>query len=352
MKTIALILVAWLAVASASDVLTLTPENFDEHVGGDQPILVEFYAPWCGHCKNLAPEWEIAATAFKSHPVKIAAVDADKFRELGGRHEVKGFPTIKYFPAGDKTGESYQQGRTAADIVDFMNLKAGTHAKIKSAPTAVVVLDPSNFDKIVKDTDKDVLVEFYAPWCGHCKSLTPTYEKVAQSLEGDNGVVIAKVDADAHKELGSQYGVTGFPTIKFFPKNNKDGEDYNEGRSAEDFIRFINNKSGTQRVVGGGYTAEAGRIDTLDELVNRFKSEDKASVLKEIEAALASDAVVNHANKEFAKFYALAAKKIAEGKADYASIEAKRLQRLLDGSNLNAKNRAQFAKRLNIAKLF
>ena len=80
------------------------------------------------------------------------------------------------------------------------------------------VLDPSNFEAIALDETKDVLVEFYAPWCGHCKTLTPKYEKVAETFAAEGNVVVAKVDADAHRDLGSKYDVSGFPTIKFFPK--------------------------------------------------------------------------------------------------------------------------------------
>lgn len=60
--------------------------------------------------------------------------------------------------------------------------------QIKEAPTAVTVLTPDNFDKIVMDPTKDVLVEFYAPWCGHCKSLAPIYEKVAATYAGEPNV--------------------------------------------------------------------------------------------------------------------------------------------------------------------
>ena len=49
------------------------------------------------------------------------------------------------------------------------------------------------------------IVEFFAPWCGHCKALAPEYEKAAKALEGI--VNIAAVDADAHKDLGGQYGI-------------------------------------------------------------------------------------------------------------------------------------------------
>ncbi len=102
----------------------------------------------------------------------IASVDADAHRELGGRFSVQGFPTLKYFAkGGDATKPAdYNGGRTAADIVDFVSREAGVKGAIKKAASSVVVLTSTNFDKIV-DGSKNVLVEFYAPWCGHCKTV-------------------------------------------------------------------------------------------------------------------------------------------------------------------------------------
>lgn len=54
----------------------------------------------------------------------------------------------------------------------------------------------------------------------------------------------------------SRYGVSGFPTLKFFPKNNKAGEDYEGGRDVDDFVSFINEKSGTSRDAKGQYTSK------------------------------------------------------------------------------------------------
>jgi protein disulfide-isomerase A6 len=337
------------ASEGSSDVLILTPENFDEHVGGEKAALVEFFAPWCGHCKALAPEYEVLATTFAKQPVKIASVDADKHRELGSRFGVSGFPTIKFFPAGSKEGEDYSGGRTAADMTDYINRKAGTSVRVKSAPSAVVVLTPSNFDSIVKDPKKDVLVEFYAPWCGHCKKLTPDYEKAAASFDGEDSVVIAKVDCDEHKDLASKYGVSGYPTIKFFPKDNKEGEAYNGGRSPKDFVEFLNQRAGAERTVGGGFSAEAGRIAELDDVASRFKSNpsDRASLLKEAEKVDTK----GHKNAEFAKFYTLAMKRIIEKGDSYATEEVSRLQRMLTGT-IAPKNAAQFHKRINILKQF
>jgi len=342
-----------LAVALASDVLILDPTNFDSEVGGDRPALVEFFAPWCGHCKSLAPEYETLAGSWKSQAVKIASVDADKHRDLGSRFGVSGFPTIKYFPAGSKDPETYSGGRTAADLTDFLNRKSGANVKIKTAPTAVTVLDSSNFDTIVNDPEKDVLVEFYAPWCGHCKSLAPKWEKLAQAFDGEEGVVVGKVDADAHKDLGQRFGVKGFPTIKFFPKNNKAGEDYTGGREGEDLVKFLNEKAGTQRVLGGGLTEKAGRVDALDSLARTFNDATdntaRASVLTHTIAAVAA---LPKKDQEVAKTYEITMKRIIEQGVGYAAKEATRLKRLVDGGSITAKKKSDFAKKANIVKLF
>ena len=80
-------------------------------LASDEVWLVEFFAPWCGHCKNLAPEWEKAATALRG-VVKVGAVDADAHSALGGKYGVRGFPTIKIFGAEKSKPSDYQGQRT------------------------------------------------------------------------------------------------------------------------------------------------------------------------------------------------------------------------------------------------
>lgn len=113
------------------------------------------------------------------------------------------------------------------------------------ASSAVLDLLPSNFDKIVLQSGKPALVEFFAPWCGHCKNLAPVYEELAQSLSSvADKISIAKVDADDHKSLSKRFGVQGFPTIKFFDGKSDKPEDYNGGRDLESLQKFIKDKTG------------------------------------------------------------------------------------------------------------
>jgi len=284
--------VAFLAllVCGEGNVVDLTPENFDDIVDGSKAVFVEFFAPWCGHCKSLAPAYEQVGDTFaKNKNVVVAKVDADKYRDLGARFGVSGFPTLKWFPAGSKTPEDYEGGRDAQDIIEFINRRAGTTGRIAKPASDIVILDSTNFDSIVLDSKKHVLVEFYAPWCGHCKKLAPTWEKLANVFKNDENVVIANIDADKHGDVGGKYGVSGFPTIKFFPKDNKAGVAYEGARELSDFVKFINEKAGTRRTDSGKLDDAAGRVSQLDEIVSKFLSNtNKAEQIKKAEGIVKS----------------------------------------------------------------
>lgn len=114
-----------------------------------------------------------------------------------------------------------------------------------NAASAVIDLLPSNFDDIVLKSGKPALVEFFAPWCGHCKNLAPVYDELAGTYESaKDKLVIAKVDADEHKELGRRFGVQGFPTLKWFDGKSAEPVDYNSGRDLESLQAFISDKTG------------------------------------------------------------------------------------------------------------
>jgi len=284
--------------------------------------------------------------------VALAKVDADKHKDLGGRFGVTGFPTLKFFARGWQAGSeiAYDGARTADAIVEWVQEHAGIKGKKKSTQTAVVVLTPETFDSVVLDSTKDVLVEFYAPWCGHCKKLAPDYEKVAAAFKNEQNVVVANVDADKYKELGSRFGVSGFPTIKFFPKDKKEGEAYSQGRDIPSFIKFLNERAGTHRTATGDLTPEAGRIEELDEIVAKLKDGNGDAVVKEAQAYVDKLSKTD-ADYDEAQFYLKAINKQLNDK-EFAHKESERLQRLIDNPSTSSHKVDEFTVRKNILSAF
>ncbi|XP_019158660.1 PREDICTED: probable protein disulfide-isomerase A6 [Ipomoea nil] len=346
------IVALFFSAAFADDVVVLTEENFEKEVGQDRAALVEFYAPWCGHCKKLAPEYEQLGASFKkAKSVLIGKVDCDEHKSVCSKYGVSGYPTIQWFPKGSLEPKKYEGARTAEALTEFVNTEAGTNVKVAAIPSNVVVLTSENFEEIVLNEKKDVLVEFYAPWCGHCKHLAPTYEKVATAFKLDEDVVIANLDADKYKDLGEKYGVSGFPTLKFFPKGNKDGEDYEGGRDLDDFVNFINEKSGTKRDAKGQLTSKAGLVEHLDQLVKEFLSvsdAEKKAVLGKLEEEVEK---LSGSSARHGKIYVKVAKSCMNKGADYAKNEIQRLERMLAKSISPAKA-DEFTLKKNILSTF
>jgi len=117
-------------------------------------------------------------------------------------------------------------------------------AYIKSEPipekgdAALITAVAKNFDEVVTNSGRDTLVEFYAPWCGHCKKLMPVLEDLAQTLK-DEDVDIVKLDATAN-DVPSNFEVRGFPTLYWLPRDSKASPvRYEGGRDKSDFINYI-----------------------------------------------------------------------------------------------------------------
>lgn len=92
------------------DVVALTDRNFDDFVEDNKYVMVEFYTPWNGHCKALAPEYADAATELKAENVALAKINAAKEVEVADNYDVRSFPTIFFFVHGDP--EPYHGRRT------------------------------------------------------------------------------------------------------------------------------------------------------------------------------------------------------------------------------------------------
>jgi len=154
---LALTIFASAEVQEDEGVLVLTEANFDSVIAQHEFILVEFYAPWCGHCKKLKPEYERAAATLKGleKPVPLAKVDVTENAELGTRFGIQGYPTIKFFTNGSPI--DFTGGRTDKEIVAWIQKRVGhisTELKDQAAldsfksanPVAVVFFGKSESD--------------------------------------------------------------------------------------------------------------------------------------------------------------------------------------------------------------
>lgn len=111
-------------------------------------------------------------------------------------------------------------------------------------------LNPETFKEAIQS--KNTFVKFYAPWCGHCKSLAPDWDTLADTYAGSSSVLIGSVDCttDENSDLCQKYGVNGYPTLKYFKDGSDEPEDYQGGRSLDVLSTFASEELNKKCMVG------------------------------------------------------------------------------------------------------
>uniref|UniRef100_A0A2P2L937 Protein disulfide-isomerase n=1 Tax=Rhizophora mucronata TaxID=61149 RepID=A0A2P2L937_RHIMU len=181
--------------------------------------------------EKVFPIFQEAAKLFKGKLifVYVEMDNEDVGRPVSDYFGISGTaPKVLAYTGNDDARKFVLDGEATLEKIkvfgeDFLEDKLKPFFKSDPVPETndgdVKIVVGNNFDEIVLDESKDVLLEIYAPWCGHCQALEPTYNKLAKHLRGIESLVIAKIDGTTNEHPRAKSD--GFPTILFFPAGNK-----------------------------------------------------------------------------------------------------------------------------------
>ncbi|CAL8092414.1 unnamed protein product [Orchesella dallaii] len=205
-------------------VLVLTKGNYESAIKDNEFVLVEFYAPWCGHCKALAPEYVKAAKKLEelNSAIKLGKVDATEEGELAEENGVKGYPTLKFYRNGKQM--DYSGGRTADEIVNWLLKKTG--------PAATTLASSDELTKLVEDSEV-VVVGFFSD---------ADSEAAKQYLAAAGGIDDYPFAIVTDSSIAGEKKVDGDAVVVF--KKFDDGRsDLTEDLTEENIVKFIKSEA-------------------------------------------------------------------------------------------------------------
>jgi len=231
MRCITVVLL-FIGTTIGSDVIDLGDSNFKDGVADKDIMLVEFFAPWCGHCKRLAPEYEKAATSLKNNdpPVPLAKVDCTEAgKDTCSQYGVSGYPTLKIFRGGEMSAD-YDGPRDAAGIVNYMKKNAG--------PSSITLKDTAHLQKKLDSAEDMLVVGFFSEE----NDLYKQFQKAADQKRSDFAFAHS-TDAGINKDAGHENEVVLFKPKHLHAKFEEPKEVLSdENARTKDIIRFIDEK--------------------------------------------------------------------------------------------------------------
>jgi len=257
-------------------VVDFNHETASKIFGGEiKSHLLMFLSKEAGHYDKHTEATRAVAKKFKGQMLFVTIntdeEDHSRIMEFFGmkKDEVPGLRIIKLEEDMAKyKPESYDitEENLTSFVKKFLDGELKQHLLSQDVPedwdaTGVKVLVSSNFDDVVFNKEKEVLVEFYAPWCGHCKQLVPIYDQLGEKFKDHESIVIAKMDATANELEHTK--IQSFPTLKFYKKDNS-VVDYTGGRTLEAMSDFLLGKDAVEK--DDEEIDEEGDVPTKDEL--------------------------------------------------------------------------------------
>jgi len=233
----------WINANSVPTMDDIGPENYQQYVESGLPLVYLFVGDNDDR-KTVGPQVEAVAKELKGK-MNFVYIDAAQY---GGHANNLNLP-VGEWPAlsvEHQSGKYPMKGEITTETVKAhcQGILDGTvQPSIKSEePPAtqgpVVVVTGKTFNEIVMQP-KDVFVEFYASWCGHCKKLAPIYEELGDLMASNDDIIIAKMNVPENDlPAGSTISIEGFPTLMLVDANNKIIE-YNGDRDLDGFVDFL-----------------------------------------------------------------------------------------------------------------
>lgn len=246
-------------------------ENFRDYVASGQDLV--WFAGTEAHYNDAADDIRAAAQKLRGKALFLW-LDTDKFSDHAARAlAVKDYPALVYqnstdssryvYPAGDK----FPSSKVIKFVEDVQlgkiekSLMSEPIPETNDEPVKVVV--GKNFEEIVMDPTKDVLLEVYAPWCGHCKKFEPAYAEFATKVAANKHLVVAKMDGTANESPVADFEWRGFPTVFWVSATDKKPVQFDGPRTVEGLMEWVKEHSSQPIVVDDDSDEEHNGKDEL-----------------------------------------------------------------------------------------
>jgi len=246
----------WIKDLSIPVIGEVNGDNYAMYAASSKPLAYLFVDPSDAKHDEHVSSLKSVAQEHK-HKVNFVWIDAIKF---GDHAKALNLPEAHWpsFVIQDLTKQlkyPFDQSiaitpeRIAEMLEQFHAGKLEPQLKSQPIPATqdepVFTLVGKQFDEVVFDDSKDVFVEFYATWCGHCKRLKPIWDSLGEHFaDVKDRVTIAKMEAQENDiPPSAPFRVSGFPTLKFKPAGSKEFLDYDGDRTLESLIAFVEEKA-------------------------------------------------------------------------------------------------------------